>query len=252
MGPMDTPASRRAGSEPAATAAPSRWMPLVGAVERLATIERLEDVIAVVRETARSISGADGITFVLRDGEFCHYVDEDAVTPLWKGKRFPLTACISGWCMLNDERAVIPNIYVDPRIPHDAYRPTFVKSLVMVPVKVDTPIAAIGSYWAEERQFSDDEVAVLEALARSTSAAIATVRMREDLRENEQRLRMALAAGRLGVWELDLASRELTASPLCKTIFGYHRRRNSHCAQLIAAHPSRRLPAPAGDLRARH
>ena len=40
--------------------------------------------------------GADGATFVLRDGDCCYYVDEDAISPLWKGQRFPLEACISG------------------------------------------------------------------------------------------------------------------------------------------------------------
>ena len=32
--------------------------------------------------------------------------------------------------------------------PLDAYRPTFVKSLVMTPVRLEDPVAAIGAYWA--------------------------------------------------------------------------------------------------------
>ena len=39
---------------------------------------------------------------------------------------------------------MIPDIYVDPRIPADAYRPTFVKSLVMVPIRIKAPIGAIA------------------------------------------------------------------------------------------------------------
>ena len=31
----------------------------------------------------------------------CYYADEDAISPLWKGQRFPMSACISGWAMLN-------------------------------------------------------------------------------------------------------------------------------------------------------
>jgi len=42
----------------------------------------------------------------------------------------------------------------------------------------------------------------------------------EELRESEERLRTALVAGRLGSWELDLATRRLTASPACKAQFG--------------------------------
>lgn len=42
----------------------------------------------------------------------------------------------------------------------------------------------------------------------------------EELRESGERLRTALVAGRLGAWELDLATMELTTSDACKAIFG--------------------------------
>ena len=106
-----------------------------------------ESIIAVVRSAVRGLTGADGATFVLRDGGECHYIDEDAISPLWKGQRFPLTRCISGWVMLNRKSAVIEDIYADPRVPTDAYRKTFVKSLAMVPVNREAPVAAIGAYW---------------------------------------------------------------------------------------------------------
>lgn len=197
------------------------WLALVEAVERLSAAKSLADIIETVRNSARDISGADGVTFVLRDGDLCHYVEENAVGPLWKGKRFPLTACISGWCMLNDSRAVIPDIYLDARIPHDAYRPTFVKSLIMAPVKTTEPIAAIGCYWAYTRQFRESEIGLIEALARSASAAIVAVQLHASLIESERRLSMALDAGGLGAFELDLVTGTLDASPVCKAVFGH-------------------------------
>jgi PAS domain S-box-containing protein len=228
----------------------ARWQALVEAVERLAAVETLDDVIAIVRSKAREISGAEGVTFVLRDGEFCHYIDEDAVGPLWKGKRFPLTACISGWCMLNGEIAVIPDIYVDNRIPHDAYRPTFVNSLVMVPVKAGAAIAAIGSYWSERRNFDEGELELVRALARSTAVAIQSLRMRESLRESEARLRMALEAGDLGAWELSVTDDALVTSPLCRAAFGAGAQMNF--AELTAAVvPEERAQAEAAFARAR-
>ena len=48
--------------------------------------------------------------------------------PLWKGSRFPIQTCISGWAMLNGKAAVIPDIYRDQRIPHSLYRRTFVSA----------------------------------------------------------------------------------------------------------------------------
>ncbi len=159
----------------------SGWLMLIDAVQQLSGARTLEDVIAIVRRAARRIAQADGATFVLRDDDRCHYVDEDAIGPLWKGQKFSMKACISGWAMLNRRTAEVPDIYLDPRIPHDAYRPTFVRSLIMVPVRVNDPLAAIGIYWASERSFIREEVERLESLARATATAIANVTLQASL-----------------------------------------------------------------------
>jgi two-component sensor histidine kinase len=168
-------------------AAEEPLLQLVEAIEQLSAVRTVEDVAAVVLSAARLISGADGVCFVLRDGDKCHYLDEEAIGPLWKGRRFPLTACISGWAMLNRQTAVIPDIYQDTRIPHDAYRPTFVKSLVMTPVRPAEPIAAIGAYWAQVRVPTPDETAKLAAIARATATALENVRLIATLEESLKR-----------------------------------------------------------------
>lgn len=174
---------------------------LVRAVQQLSTARKVESVQIVVRSAARQLVGADGATFVLRAGECCHYVDEDAISPLWKGMKFPLSACISGWAMLNKQPAVIEDIYQDSRIPADAYRPTFVKSLVMVPIRGEDPIGAIGTYWAQRRQPTEQEVEVLQALADTTSVALESAQLYEELeRRVEERTR-----------QLELANQELEA-----------------------------------------
>jgi diguanylate cyclase (GGDEF)-like protein len=159
---------------------------LVRAVQELSMVRDLESVQRIVRSTARELTGCDGSTLVLRENDHCYYADEDAIAPLWKGKRFPIETCISGWAMLNRKPAAIPDIYADARVPHDAYRPTFVKSLVMVPIRALAPVGAIGNYWAREHRASEDEVALLQALADSTSVALENVRMYGEL---EQRVR---------------------------------------------------------------
>ncbi|MBU6443613.1 MAG: GAF domain-containing protein [Alphaproteobacteria bacterium] len=126
----------------------------------------------IVRGSARAIFDADGVTFVLRDGNQCHYADEDAIGPLWKGQRFPMQTCISGWCMLNRQTAVIADIFEDERIPHDVYRRTFVKSLIMAPAGSGTAVAAIGAYWDHQRQHSQRDVDFVEALARAVGEAV--------------------------------------------------------------------------------
>lgn len=141
----------------------------------------LDEIMAIVRTRVRALVGADGITFVLRDGDKCYYADEDAITPLWKGQSFPAETCISGWAMIHREVVTIEDIYADDRIPHAAYRPTFVKSLAMVPVRREDPVAAIGAYWARRHQPSPGEIAILQRIANSTAVAMTNVSLIEAL-----------------------------------------------------------------------
>jgi signal transduction histidine kinase/CheY-like chemotaxis protein len=184
----------------AAAAAPgsiSGAAKLIEVVQRLSFARSVAAVQEIVRKAARELTGADGATFVLRDGDKCFYADEDAISPLWKGQRFPLEACISGWAMLNGRSAVIEDIYADPRIPADAYRPTFVKSLAMVPIRSEAPIGAIGNYWATRRQPTREEVELLQALANATSLALENVQVYSELEQRvEDRTRQLAAANR--------------------------------------------------------
>lgn len=179
---------------------------LVQAVQQLSLARDLDAIMAIVRTAARELTGADGATFVLRDGEFCYYADEDAIAPLWKGQRFPLERCVSGWSMLNRQPAVIEDIYADPRIPADAYRPTFVKSLAMVPIRTESPIGAIGNYWARRRLPTSTEIELLQALANTTSVAIENVTLLRDL---EQRVADRTARLREANLRLESANDEL-------------------------------------------
>ena len=141
-------------------------------LQELASAPDVERITHVVGTVARTLVGADGVTFVLRQGDQCCYVEEDAIGPLWKGQQFPLSACVSGWVMLHAQPAVIPDVYADPRVPPDAYRRTFVKSLAMVPVGQDNPLAAIGAYWATHHTATDEELEILHALADSAALAL--------------------------------------------------------------------------------
>lgn len=176
-------ALRRNIKPPAPVVAPPQaaMMLLVDVVQKLSLARGLDAIVDVVRKAARQLTGCDGATFVLRDGPHCYYVDEDAISPLWKGQRFPLETCISGWAMLNSQSAVIPDIYKDSRIPHAAYRPTFVHSLAMVPIRSYAPIGAIGNYWASHHECTPHELMLLEALANTTAVAMENVDVYQNL-----------------------------------------------------------------------
>jgi putative two-component system response regulator len=141
----------------------------------LAMARGIDEVMEVVRRNARGLIGADGISFILRDNGRCYYADEDAIAPLWKGQRFPMETCISGWAMQHGEVVVIEDIDEDDRIPHEAYRPTFVRSLVMVPVRQDDPVAAIGAYWAHRHRPAQEVVRALMRIANSAAVAMTNI-----------------------------------------------------------------------------
>ncbi len=150
-------------------------------VQQLSLARDLDTVMSIVRIAARELTGADGATFVLRQDDQCFYAEENAISPLWKGRRFPMGMCISGWVMLHREPALIEDIYKDPRIPVDAYRPTFVRSLAMVPIRTLNPIGAIGNYWAKRHRPTAEQVKLLQALADTTAVALENVRVYEEL-----------------------------------------------------------------------
>jgi two-component sensor histidine kinase len=145
---------------------------LVLAVEQLAGARTTDEVVETLRATARNLVGADGICVVLRDQGKCYYIEEDAIGPLWKGGKFPMETCISGWAMLNARTVVIPDVFIDDRIPHAIYRETFVKSLVMTPIGRDEPIAALGAYWGRHYFAPPEVVETLETLARAAATAL--------------------------------------------------------------------------------
>lgn len=159
---------------------------LITTIQRLSLARDIESITDIVRKAARKLTGADGATFVLKDNDMCYYVDEDAIEPLWKGQKFPITACVSGWTMIHKECAIIEDIYADERIPIDAYKPTFVKSLAMVPIRTINPLGAIGNYWAEPHAPTQEEMFMLQSLADITSVSIENVNIYSALTEQNK------------------------------------------------------------------
>jgi signal transduction histidine kinase len=170
--------ARKSGSSPAPAPFSDQ---LLSVLMELSFARKIDQVSAVVRRSVRQMTGADGVTFVLKDRDECFYADEDAIRPLWKGRRFPLSRCISGWVMTNRQTAIIPDIYLDDRVPHDAYRPTFVQSLMMVPIRQEDPVAAIGVYWAHRHEATASEQQMVQAIANGAALAMANVQLVLDL-----------------------------------------------------------------------
>lgn len=138
----------------------------------LAAAGSLDEVVVVLRASARSISGADGITLVARIGDRVRYLAEDSKSPLWAGQDFPIESCISGLAMLENAPILIPDIYADTRVPIEAYAPTFVRSMAMFPIGIGTPRMAMGAYWAAAGTIDPLVVSTMLSITRAAGSAI--------------------------------------------------------------------------------
>ena len=141
----------------------------------LAAARTVPDIVGILRDHARGIVESDGIAVILRDGDLCHYAAEDAFEPLWRGQRFPMSACVSGWAMLHKQSVIIPDLENDPRVPLESYARTSMRTLAIVPMGVPEPVAALGAYWCAFVEPDDSTIRRLEDLALAATAAFTRV-----------------------------------------------------------------------------
>lgn len=71
------------------------------------------------------------------------------------------------------------------------------------------------------RQFTGQDTGFLRNYSNLLAAAVDRLRVLAEVRDEEKRLRLALEAGDLGSWELDLASGIVMSTPRYMQIFGY-------------------------------
>lgn len=136
------------------------------AMGQLSEASSLEALVAILRANGRVVAGADGFAVIRREGDLVAYLAEDSPRPLWTGRRFAITACISGLAMIEGKPIHIPDVYADQRVPHAAYRPTFVRSMAMYPIGLLKPSMAIGAYWCDPGPIDPVSATLLATLAR--------------------------------------------------------------------------------------
>ncbi|HLO76971.1 MAG TPA: GAF domain-containing sensor histidine kinase [Magnetospirillum sp.] len=159
---------------------------LIELVRTLSSACSQTEITRRVTRAVRTLTGADGATFVLKEGDSCFYADDDfdsdLAPPQWRGQRFPLASCVSGWAMDQNSTVTIPDVWADDRISQSAYRPSFVRSLVVAPVHTDAPVAAIGAYWAKPVKPRRQDIATIETIAHAAALALQNLELTNSLR----------------------------------------------------------------------
>jgi PAS domain S-box-containing protein len=121
------------------------------------------------------------------------------------------------------EPYIVEDSRTDPRIENvrAAYEATQIRSVICVPLrKAGKFAAAMAVHRAAPRVWKSGEVELVMLVANRCWESIERARVLRALAESEQQLRLAVETGRLGVWQLDLATETFTCSAQCKGNYG--------------------------------
>ncbi|BAY96387.1 putative two component hybrid sensor regulator [Tolypothrix tenuis PCC 7101] len=118
----------------------------------------------------------------------------------------------------------VNNVDTDPRtagygaVAFDAIQ---TKSFLCVPlVKEGRFVALFVLHHITPRQWTEDDVIVMERIAQKTWLAVERSRAEEELRHSKTRLQLALMVGRMGTWDWDMQINTLTWSDSHYNIMG--------------------------------
>ena len=94
-------------------------------------------------------------------------------------------------------------------------------ALAFIPLVVgDRLIGKFMTYYEMPHAFDEGETELALTIARQLGFSLQRMRVEEALRDSEQRLQMALKAGRMGAWEWDVASGKVVWSPGLEELHG--------------------------------
>lgn len=126
------------------------------------------EVIAQLRASAREIAGADGIAIVRREGDEVVCLTENAVAPLWSGRRFPINTCVSRRPLIEGVPVVVHDLDHDVEVRERDNLPPFIKSIAVYPLGGAPLPMALGIHWYAANAV---ERMALDRIARLAAAA---------------------------------------------------------------------------------
>ncbi len=97
------------------------------------------------------------------------------------------------------------------------------RSVLIVPLAARGQLLGELTLGSESRGFDERDLGLAEELARRLAGTLDHARLIEQARESEQRLHLALEAGRMGAWEWDIPAGRVSWSPTLQEIHGIPR-----------------------------
>ncbi|KAI5913049.1 EAL domain-containing protein [Azoarcus sp. PA01] len=227
-------------TEAALLAGHVRFRRLSEGLEQLSRADSSAELLAELLRAAQRLVGADGITVELDNGRF-RCIGRGATNgAVWERSHHPLVASVADWTVRHCRTAVIVDVRDDERVPAEVLEGVSKRGLVMVPVGGAIPTGAVGAYWLEPHRPDDEEVAVLEVLARAAGTALARQLASERLRQSEERFRVLVEETAQAVWEGDAAGALVVHSPSWSAYTGQTFEEMAGFGWLDAIHPDDR------------
>jgi signal transduction histidine kinase/DNA-binding NarL/FixJ family response regulator/HPt (histidine-containing phosphotransfer) domain-containing protein len=129
-----------------------------------------------------------------------------------------------GLALRTGEPTISPNILTETRFEYPPFLiDNGVQAMANVPIIGGEGRPSFGILQIDSRvprQFTDGDTAFLRSYANLIAAAVERLRVIGEARNGAARLRLAMEAGALGSWELELASGRGTGTPRTTEIFG--------------------------------
>jgi len=130
-----------------------------------------------------------------------------------------------GYALTTGEPMISPDIATETRFRYPQFLTDngvrAVANVVIIGGQDRPPFGILQIDSRQPRMFTDRDTAFLRSYANLVAAAVDRLRVIGETRDGEERLRLALEAGDLGGWELDLASGRATSTPRTLQILGY-------------------------------
>lgn len=229
--------------------------------EAVASCSNVDTCIQIVIDGAREISGAAFGAFFYNvinpDGE-SYTLYRLSGAPPEAFSSFPMPRKTAVFAPTFDGVGVVrsDDITKDPRYGHNAPRKGMpeghlpVRSYLATPVISRQGVVLGGLFFGhpETGQFSPRDETLLVGLGAQVAATIESLKLTggamaelDQRRRAEERLKFALDSGRMGSWDLDVATKAYEASDLCKANYGRRPDETFTFADLISTiHPEDR------------
>ncbi len=171
---------------------------LVVVIQQLSFTHDMNSLAHLVSTAAQLLVSADSTVFALREDDKVRCVAEQAAVPFFRDMVIPLTMGVSGWTITNRQAVAIDDISVDSRISKELYKNSGICSQIMVPIRQEDPVGAVGAFWNTPHSATPDEIALLQALADAAAVALSNIHSYQDLdaarreaeRKSEENLRL--------------------------------------------------------------